>query len=233
MVYKVASTFNEILDAWCLVYRQYLAATLIGPNELSVFTFPEYISNNTAVLLGKNNNHTVCTISAVLDSEKKLPLDGYYSRELDRMREEGKKLIEIGLHADARRTTSFQEITDLLAGIARFGVHSNHHDYVIGVHPRRINFYNKIFGFKPVGVVKNYGRLQTAPVVLLHANGTIPEVASLYRNNEIYTDPGNFNFDQRFKFNPQNFITQNEFTNSVETFFKSIWQSKQRIIEAA
>jgi N-acyl amino acid synthase FeeM len=226
MNYKVASTISEVIDAWCVVYKQYLAASLISPNEMSVFTFPEYISNNTAVILGNKMGHTVCTVSAVLDSIKGLPLDNYYKGELNQLRSENKKLIEIGLLADARGLGNLSSITDLMAGIARFGVYSNHHDYVIGVHPRRIKFFQKVFGFEPVGDIKDYGKLKTAPVVLLHAHGKDLEVISRKINAEIYYDPKDFDFSNRYQFNPDNFISDNEFNESVEVFIKNIWKTK-------
>jgi hypothetical protein len=226
MKYKVASSLSEVLDAWCVVYKQYLAASLIGPNEFSIFTFPEYLSNSTAVILGSKMNHTVCTVSAVLDSERGLPLDSYYRKELDLLRKQGKQLIEIGLLADARKENCFADIVDLMAGIARFGVYSNHHDYVIGVHPRRINFFKQTFGFEPVGEVRDYSKLKTAPVVLLHACGTALETASLKTNSEkIYCGPGEFDFSNRYKFNPHNFISVSEFSTSVENFLRRIWTS--------
>ncbi len=226
MKYKVATTVDEVIDAWCVVYRQYLAASLISPNEMSLFTFPEYISNNTAVILGRKMNKTVCTVSAVIDSPLGIPLDSYYHDELDQLRNEGRKLIEIGLLADARGTSKMSSITELMASIARFGVYSDHHDYVIGVHPRRINFFSSVFGFEPFGDVKGYGKLKTAPVVLLHAHGLDLEVASREINTEIYSDPRNLDFDERFQFNPGNFISDREFNASVEHFVQTLWKNK-------
>ena len=225
MKYKVASSLSEVLDAWCVVYKQYLAASLIGPNEFSIFTFPEYLSNSTAVILGSKMNHTVCTISAVLDSKKGLPLDSYYRPELNELRKQNKKLIEIGLLADVRETNCFNNIVDLMAGIARFGVYSNHHDYVIGVHPRRTNFFKQTFGFETYGEVKDYSKLRTAPVVLMYACGKDLETVSLKVNSEIYADPKEFNFEERYKFNPHNYISVSEFSNSVENFLRRIWTS--------
>ncbi len=226
MQYKVASSISEVIDAWCVVYRQYLAASLIAPNEMSVFTFPEYISNNTAVLLGKKMGRTVCTVSAVLDSDRGLPLDNYYSEELNSLRGEGRKLIEIGLLADARGASKMNQIVDLMSGIARFGVYSDHHDFVVGVHPRRVNFFSSVFGFKPFGQVKDYGKLRTAPVILLHAHGKDLDVNSLQINSEIYGDPAKFDFVNRYQFNPNNFITPNEFGVSVENFIQTLWKNK-------
>jgi hypothetical protein len=224
MNYKVASSLGDVLDAWCVVYKQYLAASLIAPNEFSVFTFPEYISNNTAVIVGRKMNHTVCTVSAVLDSEAGLPLDNYYKDSLDELRSSGKKLIEIGLLADMRQSNNINHIIELMAAIARFGVHADHHDYVIGVHPRRVNFYSSMFGFQKFGEIKNYSKLKTAPVILLHANGKELETSKLVINSQIYNDPKDFDFDSRYKFNPQNFISRKEFTLSVENFIRGIWK---------
>ena len=222
--YKVATSFKEVTEAWCTVYKQYLGASLILPNQLSIFTFPEYISNNTAVIMGKKMGHTVCTVSALLDSERGLPLDHYYGRDLRNMRNEGKKLIEIGLLADSRGTGNFNNITGLMSGIARYGVFSDHHDFVIGVHPRRIPFFNQVFGFKQAGEIKDYGKLKTAPVVLMHANGK--ELQSYALNKEIYEDPCDFDFANRFQFNPGNFMGQTEFSESVANFIHHIWTPK-------
>ena len=226
MNYKVASSFGEVLEAWCLVYRQYLAASLIGPNEFSIFTFPEYISNNTAVIIGKDGGQTVCTASAVLDSDRGLPLDNYYKNELDQLRAEGRNLIEVGLVADSRKLENFSNVIELMNGIARFGVYSKHLDYVVGIHPRRVNLYNRLWGFKPFGQKKDYAALKTAPVVLLHLSGLDPQTRSLEMNQEIYSNTKDYNFDTRYKFNPQNFITSNEFSASVESFIRKIWHSK-------
>jgi hypothetical protein len=225
MNYKVASSLSEVLSAWCLVYKQYMAASLIGPNKISIFTFPEYISNNTAVILGEKMGHTVCTVSGVLDSDKGLPLDSQYGAELQELRLAGKKLIEIGLLADARGTTNITHIIDLLAGIARFGVFSDHHDYVIGINPKRSNFFRTVFGFNVISEAKSYNKLQTAPVVLMHANGLQLETASLKTPYTIYNDPKKFNFAKRFRFNPDNFISNNEIDITKDTLINSIWNT--------
>jgi len=225
MKYKVAHTLSEIMNAWCLVYNQYLKTSLISSNRLSVFTFPEYISNNAAVILGEKMGQTVCTASAVLDSDRGLPLDSYYKKELDQLRRADRKLIEIGLLADARGSKNMQEIVDLLQCVAKFGVHNNHHDYVIGVNPRRLNFFKEVFGFKPYGAPKDYEKLKAAPVVLLYAHGKELETISLEANARIYFEATDLDFDNRYKFNPGNFISPAEFKSTVEVFIRKVWNS--------
>lgn len=232
MIYKVASSFAEVLDAWSLVYHQYLTAGLIKPNDYSIFTFPEYLSNNAAVIIGKENGVTTCTASAVLDSKLGLPLDTQYKKELDHLRTEGRKLIEIGLVADSRNHQNFSDVIELMNSVARFGPYSKHLDFVVGINPRRVNLYGKLWGFKQIGEVKDYEKLKTAPVALLHLSGNDPEIRSLKMNQEIYSDQRNLDFDSRYKFNPNNYIANHEFNASVDSLIRRVW-NRQPVLRVA
>lgn len=227
MNYNVASNFHDIIDAWSLVYRQYLAASLIEPNPLELFTFPEYISNQSAVVVGKEKGEIICTASGLLDGEKGLPLDTYYHDELNALRSEGKKLIEIGLVADTRKTDGMANAIELMNNIARFGVQANHLDYVVGIHPKRVNLYNRLWGFKPIAKAKEYDTLKTAPVVLCHLSGNDPEIRQLEMNRQISSTTNELDFQKRYKFNPENFISDAELALSIESFFMNLWQKNQ------
>jgi hypothetical protein len=229
MKYNVASNFHEIIDAWSLVYRQYLATSLIEPNALELFTFPEYISNQSAVIIGKEGTDILCTASGILDGEKGLPLDTYYKHELDSLREQGKRLIEIGLVADTRKTDGMANAVELMNNIARFGVQTNHLDYVVGIHPRRVNLYNRLWGFKPIARIKEYDTLKTAPVVLCHLSGNDPEIRQMELNQDISSNSNALDFQKRYKFNPENFISDAELALSIESFFASLWQSNKQL----
>ena len=200
MILKVATTLAEIIEGWRLVYHQYVKTALIESNLFSVFTFPEYISRNSAVILGKIGDKSVCSVSAVLDSKHGLPLDACFHEELDGLRNENKKLIEIGLLANRSEKASPFYIIELLSSIARFGVYSNFHDYVIGVHPRRAKFFKHLFGFNQVGASKKYDELGKAQVVLLHADGREFEIRSQKASHAIYFEATDLLFKDRFKF---------------------------------
>ncbi len=86
VTYKVASTFSQLLEGWFTVYKQYLSVSFISANKVSLFTFPHYIGNRSALILGRDHGKTVCTISAVLDGENGLPLDVYFKNDLDNLR---------------------------------------------------------------------------------------------------------------------------------------------------
>jgi hypothetical protein len=183
-----------------LVYQQYVKSALIEANPFSVFTYPEYISRNSAVILGKLGDKSVCSVSAVLDTKHRLPLDACFHEELDSLRRENKKLIEIGLLANQSKTATPFYIFELLSSIARFGVYSNFHDYVIGVHPRRANFFKHFFGFNQVGEKKVYHTLHDADVVLLHADGQKFETLAQKASHAIYFEETDLKFEERFRF---------------------------------
>ena len=108
--------------------------------------------------------------------------------------------MEIGLLASARDVVNPSQIIELLSSIARFGVHSNYHDYVIGVHPRRAPFLKKVFGFNEIGETKVYHKLRKAEVVLLYADGQHFETLARKASHDVYYQPSDLDFDHRFQF---------------------------------
>jgi len=218
MKYSVANTLTDILDAWCVVYKQYLAASLIKPNEFSIFTHPEYLGNNTAVIIGSKMNHTQSTLSAILDSKKGLSLDKTFSSELATLRKQGKRLTEIGLFADSTKENSSTRLLDLVCNISLFGHKNNHNDFVMEVSPEQANFFNQSFGFNLLSKKQNTSFLNQPTVVLMHFS-----YEDLFKKNNDFFETDDLNFDDRYRFNPHNFISVSEFSNSVEKFLKRIW----------
>ena len=224
MILKVANTLSEIIEGWKLVYQQYVKLALIDSNPFSVFTYPEYLSRNSAVILGKVGDRNVCSISAVLDSRQGLPLDACFHHELDELRKEKKKLIEIGLLASLSETASPFYIIELLSSIAHFGAYSNYHDYVIGVHPRRAKFLQKLFGFNQVGAIKKYHKLHDSEVILLHAGAQEFETHAKKAIQAIYVKETDLKFENRFRFIRLASLLPFKAVIYMITFFIKLWQ---------
>jgi hypothetical protein len=219
---KVATTLDEVIEGWRLVYHQYVASLLIDVNPFSIFTFPEYINRNAAIIIGRADDRSKCTISAVLDSKKGLPLDAYFKEELDELRKDKKKLIEIGLLACSRETINPTHTIELLSSIARFGVYSKYHDYVIGVHPRRAEFFKKVFGFNAIGESKVYHRLRKADVVLLYADGLHFETMSRKASHSVYNETRDLKFEERFQFDKTSLARSSEAADYFISFVKKL-----------
>jgi len=222
MKLKVAETLDEIVQGWRMVYQQYVAAALIEMNPFSVFTFPEYVSRNAAIILGKEDGCNVCSVSGVLDSNTGLPLDSYFANEIGGLRKQGKKLIEIGLLASVKKYTHFSYMVNLLSAIARFGIYSGNHDYVIGVHPRRISFFKEVFDFTQIGETKIYHRLQKAEVALLYADAKHFETKAKQAWKHIYAEQGDLNFNERYILEKPEDLQNHETSDYFMSFFRKM-----------
>ena len=168
--FSVAKTTDEVMQAWGLVYNAYRRLGLIAPNPWAVHTNNHALTNDTAVIRGRLDGQCVTTITGYLDHpDHGLPLDDAYPDEINRLRDRGCNLIEVGLFADRREShkRSRAALLDLMRWATYFGLTSGARQVVIGVHPHHAKFYAKCLGFEIIGEEKCYGSVNGAPVVPL------------------------------------------------------------------
>ena len=132
-----------------------------------------------------------------------LPLDAAYSHELNELRDQGAKLLEIGMFAklSSRTCQTMRELLDLMRFVPSFTVYGNVTDIIAGVHPRHAEFYCRLFGFVRFGRLTSHPTVKNKPVVLLRAN--VKECDRLNARGTAYwrqrpIDGGDF--DARFRF---------------------------------
>lgn len=166
--YAIAADLPQVIEAWGLVYEVYLRAGLIDPNPLKLHTVRHAISPQTVVALRHVEGVLVSTISAYADGPAGLPLDRVYREELEQMRDQGRKLVEVGMLADSSdQRSSICGLVRLMRFPFYFTLWSGWDDLVIGVHPRHVRFYEQLFGFRQAGPVKTYPLVKDHLVVLL------------------------------------------------------------------
>lgn len=165
----VARTMDEVVEAWSLVHDSYVRAGLIDPKPEGIHTVPQAAGPQAAVIVGRLGDVTVATMTAILDNPAGLPLDTVYKTELDAMRADGRRLMELGLFADRRERIgrSLTAILELMRYVFHFGMVNQRTDGVIGVHPRHAAFYTKYFSFRIAGRETTYATVKDRPVILL------------------------------------------------------------------
>jgi hypothetical protein len=195
----VANTFADVLASWRLVYRVYRQSGLIDDNPWSIHTCPQMVSSRAAVVQRHERGRLHATISAVADGPHGLPLDTVYRRELDVLRSENRRLIEVGqfAHDYERRAADSdpgagdpgnpgagapaasgaqdaclarQSLMELTAYTFQFGVSLGATDFVIGVHPRHSRYYTRSWGLEPFAATRTYPTVNHRPVVILGGN---------------------------------------------------------------
>lgn len=179
--FHVATTLEEVVNAWSLTYNVYSTNGFIDPNQHKIHTVPQAINSNTAVFYSTSGSNVDGTLTAMLDGPNGLPLDTVYKVELDLLRRQGRRLNEHGLLAhmtqiDASQAThSARQQADqvrtslihLMCRTVRFGLAMNCTDIVIGVHPKHMRFYQRAWGFKQAGPERAYATVNDRPVVLM------------------------------------------------------------------
>jgi hypothetical protein len=196
--HTIASSLQQVTEAWQLVYQVYVEAGLVQANTAGLHTVPQAIDPETAVIVGKPSGETPpprrrgalpmpllgpgeartarqrarSTVTAHLDGDQCLALDKIYGRELDVLRRSGRKLCEFGLLADGARQAhrSARTLFDLMRGVILYALHRQCDEAVIGVHPRHAGFYCRTLGFEPAGEERTHPTVRDHAVVMLKLN---------------------------------------------------------------
>lgn len=148
--FDAASSIQDVVQAWNLVYVSYTRTGLIDSNMHGVHFVPEAIHSGTAVIIGKLDNSVISTMSVYVDRPSGLPLDKVYKEQLDTLRKSGRTLVEVGLFADRRENIkrTFSALIGLMRHVFYYSMHSPATDIVIGVHPDHRNFYERFLAFE-------------------------------------------------------------------------------------
>jgi hypothetical protein len=173
--FDVARSRYEVLAAWNLVYRVYLASGYIGENGSRLHAAPQMFSERARVFLKHVRGLPRATVSAVLDGPHGLPMDECYGPELDALRARGRRMMEVAHFADAGQLPGWEadraaaaSSLETLTGLAfQFGRAAGVDDLVIGVHPRHARFYERAWGFEQEGEPSTCSAVRHRPVTLM------------------------------------------------------------------
>ncbi len=157
------------------LYRKFGFATdstelLVGPYDHRA---------GTLVLLAEDENgRDAATMTIVSDStEAGLPADKIFHAELEQLRGEGRRLAE-GVRlaiADEHLFSQelFIEMINLLYIHGRFNRKAT--DLLVEVNPRHVAYYQRLFGFEPLGRQRPCPRVNGAPARLMRLKTQAPD----------------------------------------------------------
>ncbi len=168
--FTVAQSVEQVIEAWRLVFDACHRAGLIAYNEHRLhFTRPA-ATGRSAIILGSIRGLAVSTLTAVADDADPprsdgdgntggdargggLALDHTFGPQLDVLRRQGRRLMEVGLFADRRRHLSrtTESLLQLMRYAFHFGLAQGVTDFVIAVCPRHRRFYERFLGLEAIG----------------------------------------------------------------------------------
>jgi len=205
LTFRTAATLDEVIEAWRLVYGSYRCKELIAPNRFRLHTTSPAADGHAAVITGNIGALTVTTMTAIPDGTRGLPLDRVYPAELARLRAEGRRMMEVGLFADRRKSMSrsSEALLQLMQFVWHWGRDTGITDFVIGVHPRHAKFYKRAFGFHIAGEERHYAAVNNRPVVLLRGQPELELARDRVPSGLVYFEQNPVDlsiFDRRYRF---------------------------------
>ncbi len=167
-----ASNLNQVESAWSTVYNRYFETGLIKENPYGIHAHPAVVGDQSCIIFGPTEKDIDYTVTVIQDSPKRLPLDSVYATQLNSLRDEGHRLLEVGMLAyqSQNASRSMKNMFSMMRWSIYFALHHKVTDVVIGVHPKHLPFYVNSYGFEQLAPMKSYPMVQNNPVILLRLN---------------------------------------------------------------
>jgi hypothetical protein len=165
---KWADTDNEYIQSFRLLYDRYVSLDYIKPSK----SFPLYYNifsllPNTKKVVMKMDGRVVSTVDIIMDHEKyKLPMHVLYSYEIEALREQGRRVCEIGALACLKGESLRNAFMPLFRIVCWQALNSGIHDVCLMVNPKHVAFYKNVIVCETLGDEKFYPAVN-APAVAL------------------------------------------------------------------
>ena len=172
---NMAQTRNELEQAFSLIYKEYFRAGYVKkatPSKMLVSIYN--LLPKTIVWIVKFNYTVVSTLTQVFDSSLGLPLDEVYKKELDELRSEGRRMVEISALAISGKHRWQNAYMPLFRNMLRHVLSCEVTDLCIAVNPKHRTFYKEILLFEDIGEKKYYPKVN-APSVAMRLDLTTVE----------------------------------------------------------
>ena len=168
---KWAETDQDFLKSFNLLYERYLECNYIKECESFPFHYNCYnlLEKTKKVILEKKAG-ILSTVDIVMDNTPLgLPMDAIYKEELDALRNEGRRICEVGSLAcsrDANWQNTFMPLFRIVFWHAR---NNGLNDLCIMVNPKHEAFYKSVMVMETLGEEKFYPSVN-APAIALRMN---------------------------------------------------------------
>ncbi|NCD25874.1 MAG: hypothetical protein EOL86_09860 [Deltaproteobacteria bacterium] len=168
---KVAETKEELEQAFRLVYEEYYDQGYIpNPHPRAMLYSIYNFLPKTCVFIFQAYRDVISTIAFIPDSALfGLPMDALYKDEIDELRRQGRKVVEIGSLATEKTLRGKNVVMYLYKTVINYGLMTGVNDLCLTVNPKHVRFYNEIMLCEQIGEEKYYPTVG-APAVLMRAD---------------------------------------------------------------
>ncbi|WP_394707102.1 N-acyl-L-homoserine lactone synthetase [uncultured Desulfobacter sp.] len=170
-----ASSAEDYISCFRLLHDVYVEAGFIQPSTPPLRIIPHHSDLEAMVLMGcrtddQGENMPIYTASLFPDNEQGLPMDTGFKRQVDVLRNQGRRLVEVGCLASHPLYRKGDKNIPML-GNRMILLHAMNtlqaDDLVITVHPKYLKIYEDILLFEKIGQISSYAYVNNNPAVAL------------------------------------------------------------------
>ena len=190
---KVANTLEERESVYKLAYQVYLSKGYIKENS-NEWLVQSYDQNSETVILMVQDKfkNIVGSVTMVFDGASRLPAEKIYSEELNILRRQNEKVVEISRLVISPEYRNLKEVLVLLFNylfIYSYLV-KKYTCLVIEVNPRHTTYYQELLHFRAIGDERPCPNVQSAPAILMyvpliHGINETKKISQLKQNEKI------------------------------------------------
>lgn len=167
---KFAENRQELEQSFALVYQVYLQKKFITEPKPHKMLYSIYsLLPQTVHIIAKSYLRVISNLSVIPDTpEFGLPMDVIYRPELDRLRSQGRTIVELSALATPREHRWKNMFHYLVQVMYWYCVYKGVDDVCIAINPRHVRYYKGLFPFQELGPQRHYPRVD-APAIALRA----------------------------------------------------------------
>lgn len=165
---KFAESKDEMTQAFSLVYQVYRKKKFITEPKPHRMLYSIYsLLPQTTHIIAKSYLTVISNLTEIFDTpEFGLPMDVIYKPELDILRDQGRKIVELGSLATPQEHRWKNIFHYLVQMMYWYSVYCHVDDVCIAINPRHERYYKYLFPFETLGPKRHYPRVD-APAVCL------------------------------------------------------------------
>ena len=170
---RIAETVEEYRQAFSLVQAEYHKVGYISPHPSNMYYNIWSLLPTTNIMIAKANSAIISTVAMIADTEEfSLPMDGEYKKEVDVVRNKGRRtIVEVGANVTTSSQRWYNAPILMFRGIYHYCKIAGVTDLVIVINPKHVRFFSEIMMFEIIGEERTYRRMNL-PGVAMHRDMT-------------------------------------------------------------
>lgn len=173
VIFRQAETVEDYINCFKLLYETYIDSGFLRQQQIPMRIVKQHYNKGTRLFLAEKDNTIIYTASIFTDEESGLPVDQGFKTEIDKLRNKGRTVIEVGglaTHKNHRyNNKSIPMIGNRLCFL--YSIHTlKANDMVVTIHPKYLKIYQDILLFEKIGSKDTFSYVNNNPVVAMRVN---------------------------------------------------------------